>query len=180
MLDSVSEVEDVMREALLGVHQALDVGEQIGSPHSPAHQLAAAPASAQRRQLCAYPTSRPARSTSFFAFPSQANDRINAKSSHMSTARTQSKALTTLSAITHRYMTANGVRLHVAEAGASGPPVLLLHGYPQHWYAWRHVIADLARDHRVYALDLRGAGQSDAPRRAGRGRRRGGRRPGLR
>jgi len=70
---------------------------------------------------------------------------------------------TTLPAITHRYLTANGVRLHVAEAGASGPPVLLLHGYPQHWYAWRHVIAELAADHRVYALDLRGAGQSDAP-----------------
>jgi len=72
---------------------------------------------------------------------------------------------TTLPAITHRYLTANGVRLHVAEAGASGPPVLLLHGYPQHWYAWRHIIADLAADHRVYALDLRGAGRSDAPRR---------------
>lgn len=72
---------------------------------------------------------------------------------------------TTLPAITHRYVTANGVRLHVAEAGASGPPVLLLHGYPQHWYAWRRIIADLAADHRVYALDLRGAGQSDAPRR---------------
>jgi len=72
---------------------------------------------------------------------------------------------TTLPAITHRYLTANGVRLHVAEAGTSGPPVLLLHGYPQHWYAWRHVIAELAAGHRVYALDLRGAGQSDAPRR---------------
>jgi pimeloyl-ACP methyl ester carboxylesterase len=70
---------------------------------------------------------------------------------------------TTLTGITHRFVTANGVHLHVAEAGASGPPVLLLHGYPQHWYAWRHVIADLAADHCVYALDLRGAGQSDAP-----------------
>ena len=79
----------------------------------------------------------------------------------MSTAQTQSKALTTHTAITHRYVTANGVRLHVAEAVASGPPVLLLHGYPQHWYAWRHVIADLARDHRVYALDLRGADLGD-------------------
>jgi pimeloyl-ACP methyl ester carboxylesterase len=72
---------------------------------------------------------------------------------------------TTLPPIIHRYLIANGVRLHVAEAGASGPPVLLLHGYPQHWYAWRHVITDLAADHRVYAVDLRGAGQSDAPRR---------------
>jgi pimeloyl-ACP methyl ester carboxylesterase len=72
---------------------------------------------------------------------------------------------TTLTAITHRYLTANGVHLHVAEAGASRPPVLLLHGHPQHSHAWRHVIADLAGEHRVYALDLRGAGQSDTPRR---------------
>jgi pimeloyl-ACP methyl ester carboxylesterase len=71
---------------------------------------------------------------------------------------------TTLPRITHRYVQANGLRFHVAEAGTHGPPVLLLHGFPQHWYAWRHVIADLAADHRVYALDLRGAGQSDAPR----------------
>jgi len=61
-------------------------------------------------------------------------------------------------------VTVPGARLHVAEAG-DGDPVLLLHTFPQHWYAWRHVIAELAADHRVYALDLRGAGQSDAPRR---------------
>ncbi len=71
----------------------------------------------------------------------------------------------TLAPTTHRYVQAGGLRFHVAEAGTDGPPVLLLHGYPQHWYAWRHVMADLAGDHRVYALDLRGAGQSDAPRR---------------
>lgn len=72
---------------------------------------------------------------------------------------------TTVPELTHRYLHANGVRLHVAEAGTSGPPVLLLHGYPQHAYAWRHVIAGLAGNHRIYALDLRGAGHSDAPRR---------------
>jgi pimeloyl-ACP methyl ester carboxylesterase len=55
---------------------------------------------------------------------------------------------TTLPAITHRYLTANGVRLHVVQAGTSGPPVLLLHGYPQHWQTWRHVITQLAEDHR--------------------------------
>ena len=71
----------------------------------------------------------------------------------------------TLAPTTHRYVQAGGLRFHVAEAGPDGPPVLLLHGYPQHWYAWRHVMADLAGDHRVYALDLRGAGQSDVPRR---------------
>jgi pimeloyl-ACP methyl ester carboxylesterase len=72
---------------------------------------------------------------------------------------------TTLPELADRYLHANGMRLHVAEAGTSGPPVLLLHGYPQHAHAWRHVIADLAGNHRVYALDLRGAGHSDAPRR---------------
>ena len=72
---------------------------------------------------------------------------------------------TTMQEITHHYLIANGVRLHLAQAGTGGPPVLLLHGYPQHWQAWRHVITQLAGDHRVYALDLRGAGQSDAPRR---------------
>lgn len=70
---------------------------------------------------------------------------------------------TTLPGTTHRYVQANGLRVHVVEAGTDGPPVLLLHGFPQHAYAWRHVIADLAADHRVYALDLRGAGQTDAP-----------------
>jgi pimeloyl-ACP methyl ester carboxylesterase len=71
--------------------------------------------------------------------------------------------MTTLPRITHRYVEANRLRFHVAEAGTGGPPVLLLHGFPQHWYAWRHVMADLAADHRVYALDLRGAGLSEAP-----------------
>jgi pimeloyl-ACP methyl ester carboxylesterase len=56
----------------------------------------------------------------------------------------------------------DGVRLHVAEAG-EGPPVVLLHGWPQHWWAWRHLIPRLAEDHRVLAPDLRGWGWSDAP-----------------
>lgn len=66
---------------------------------------------------------------------------------------------------TDHFLTANGLRFHVIETGSDGPAVLLLHGYPQHAYAWRHVMADLATDHRVYALDLRGAGRTDAPRR---------------
>ncbi len=67
--------------------------------------------------------------------------------------------------VTHRFVRANGLRFHLAEAGGHGPAVLLLHGFPQHWYAWRHVMAALAADHRVYAPDLRGAGPCDAPRR---------------
>jgi pimeloyl-ACP methyl ester carboxylesterase len=55
-------------------------------------------------------------------------------------------------------------RWHVATAGEDGnPPVVLLHGWPQHWWIWRRVIEDLARTHRVYAPDLRGFGWSDAP-----------------
>ncbi|MEY9907718.1 pimeloyl-ACP methyl ester carboxylesterase [Catenulispora sp. MAP12-49] len=67
--------------------------------------------------------------------------------------------------ITHRYVTARGARFHVAEAGpADGPPVVLLHGFPQHWYVWRHVLPQLAATHRVLALDLRGCGWSEAPK----------------
>ena len=44
----------------------------------------------------------------------------------------------------HRFIHANGIWIHVAEAGsADAPAVLLLHGWPQHWYMWRRVIGDL-------------------------------------
>lgn len=60
-------------------------------------------------------------------------------------------------------MEANGVRLHVAEMGA-GPLVLLLHGFPETWYAWRHVMPRLAAaGFRAAAPDLRGYGQSSRP-----------------
>ncbi len=64
--------------------------------------------------------------------------------------------------VSHRFVDAKGLRMHVAEAG-SGPPVLMLHGWPQHWYAWRKVIPLLAPQHRVICPDLRGLGWSDAP-----------------
>jgi pimeloyl-ACP methyl ester carboxylesterase len=57
-----------------------------------------------------------------------------------------------------------GVRLHVAEAGDAGaPPLLLVHGWPEHWWAWRDVIPALAQRHRVIAPDLRGFGWSGQP-----------------
>ena len=63
----------------------------------------------------------------------------------------------------HRYVSANGARFHVAEAG-EGPLVLLLHGFPQFWYAWRHQLTALAAaGYRVAAMDLRGYGNSDKP-----------------
>jgi pimeloyl-ACP methyl ester carboxylesterase len=64
--------------------------------------------------------------------------------------------------VEHRFVDLPGLRMHVAEAG-EGPPLLLLHGFPQHWWAWRKVIPELARDYRVICPDLRGAGWTDAP-----------------
>ena len=52
-----------------------------------------------------------------------------------------------------------GLRMHVAEAGnPDAPTVLLLHGFPQHWWEWRKIIPGLAEHYRVVAPDLRGAG----------------------
>ena len=48
--------------------------------------------------------------------------------------------------VEHRFVDAGRLRMHVAEAG-EGDPVLLLHGWPQHWYLWREVIPRLARTH---------------------------------
>ena len=71
-------------------------------------------------------------------------------------------ALPELEGVSHRHVEVAGIRLHVAEAGA-GDPVLLVHGWPQHWWCWRHVIPPLAAERRVICLDLRGFGWSDAP-----------------
>lgn len=66
--------------------------------------------------------------------------------------------------VTHREVDVPGVRLHVAEAGdGDGDPVLLLHGWPQHWWEWRRVIPLLAADHRLIAHDHRGFGWSGTP-----------------
>jgi pimeloyl-ACP methyl ester carboxylesterase len=64
---------------------------------------------------------------------------------------------------THRTVRANGIALHVAEAG-TGPLVLLLHGFPQFWWAFHRQLADLAdAGYRAVAVDLRGFGASDKP-----------------
>jgi pimeloyl-ACP methyl ester carboxylesterase len=63
----------------------------------------------------------------------------------------------------HRDVSANGVRLHAAEAG-EGPLVLLLHGFPQFWWSWRNQLTGLAAAGlRAVAPDLRGYGASDKP-----------------
>ncbi len=66
----------------------------------------------------------------------------------------------------HRTISANGLSFHAVEAGTStAPPVLLLHGFPEFWYAWKHHIQPLVdAGHRVIALDQRGYNLSDRPR----------------
>jgi pimeloyl-ACP methyl ester carboxylesterase len=64
---------------------------------------------------------------------------------------------------THRSVSANGSRFHLVEAG-TGPLILLLHGFPEFWWSWRHQITGLAdAGYRVVAVDLRGYGGSDKP-----------------
>jgi len=65
--------------------------------------------------------------------------------------------------LTHRFVDVNGVKLHIAEQGA-GPLVLLLHGWPESWYSWRHQFGPLAAaGYRVVAPDQRGYARSEQP-----------------
>ena len=66
--------------------------------------------------------------------------------------------------IRHGYATVNGVRLHYAETG-SGELVLLLHGFPEYWYSWRHQLEALGKHFHVVAPDMRGYNLSDKPAR---------------
>lgn len=61
-----------------------------------------------------------------------------------------------------RFVNAGGLRMH-AVVGGSGPPLLLVHGWPQSWYQWRLVMPALARDFTVIAVDQRGIGLTDKP-----------------
>jgi pimeloyl-ACP methyl ester carboxylesterase len=62
--------------------------------------------------------------------------------------------------VIHQYPTINGIRYHYAETG-SGPLVILLHGFPELWYSWRHQLAALAKaGYHAVAPDLRGFGES--------------------
>jgi len=64
---------------------------------------------------------------------------------------------------TQRIIECNGIRLNIAEQG-EGPLVLLVHGFPESWFSWRHQIEALAAaGFRVVAPDMRGYGNSDAP-----------------
>jgi pimeloyl-ACP methyl ester carboxylesterase len=63
---------------------------------------------------------------------------------------------------TSRYVDIGALRLH-AVIGGDGPPLLLVHGWPQTWYAWRMLMPTLAQDFQVVAVDQRGIGLSDKP-----------------
>jgi pimeloyl-ACP methyl ester carboxylesterase len=63
---------------------------------------------------------------------------------------------------TDRYIDTPGLRQH-AVAGGNGPPLLLVHGWPQTWYAWRLLMPALARDFQVVAVDQRGSGLTAKP-----------------
>ena len=66
----------------------------------------------------------------------------------------------TLSGVTHHRIAVNGVELHYVAAGTSGSPILLVHGFPETWWTFHKVIPLLATDYRVFAVDLRGFGDS--------------------
>lgn len=65
--------------------------------------------------------------------------------------------------IEHAYATNNGVRIHYAALG-QGPLVVMIHGFPDFWYTWRHQMAALAGNYRVVAIDQRGYNLSDKPK----------------
>lgn len=62
----------------------------------------------------------------------------------------------------HKSLVSNGIQLHYVTQG-EGPLMLMLHGFPEFWYSWRHQIPEFARDHKVVAIDLRGYNESDKP-----------------
>jgi len=65
--------------------------------------------------------------------------------------------------ITHRTVKTNGINMHIAECG-EGPLVLMVHGFPELWYSWRHQLPALAEaGYRAVAMDVRGYGGTDAP-----------------
>lgn len=68
--------------------------------------------------------------------------------------------------MTHRFVETNGIRMHIAEAG-QGPLVVLLHGFPECWYTWRHQFTVLVEaGYHVVAPDQRGYGQTGSSREA--------------
>src|SRR4051794_30019589 len=61
--------------------------------------------------------------------------------------------------VEHHWVDVDGLLMHYAQAG-QGEPLVLLHGWPQHWWCWRHVIGALEERYRVICPDVRGMGWS--------------------
>jgi pimeloyl-ACP methyl ester carboxylesterase len=68
-------------------------------------------------------------------------------------------------AIQHGFADVGDIRLHYAECGTGDDLVILLHGFPECWYSWRHQLPVLGQRYRVIAPDMRGYNLSDKPAR---------------
>jgi pimeloyl-ACP methyl ester carboxylesterase len=74
-----------------------------------------------------------------------------------------SEALVDIGSIQHGYAQVGGVRLHYAQCGSGERLVILLHGFPECWYSWRHQLKALGEHYTVVAPDMRGYNLSDKP-----------------
>src|SRR5262249_43793713 len=86
--------------------------------------------------------------------------RVDRQAVDWRTDMTTTPAGPTLPEITHHRAEVNGTSLHYAAAGTSGSPILLVHGFPETWWAFHKLIPLLAANHHVFAVDLRGFGDS--------------------
>src|SRR5215831_4438457 len=66
----------------------------------------------------------------------------------------------TFDGVDHHRAHVNGAELHYISSGAKGSPVLLVHGFPETWWTFHKLIRLLSEHHRVFAVDLRGFGDS--------------------
>lgn len=98
-----------------------------------------------------------------FSAPAGAHDIANAAPARVAPSLVTDAALVrTLPGFAEGHADVNGVRLHYV-AGGSGAPVVLLPGWPETWWAFHKIMPELARHHRVIAVDLRGMGESGKP-----------------
>ncbi len=63
--------------------------------------------------------------------------------------------------LTHHRAPINGIQMHWVEAGAGHETIVFLHGFPEHWYSWRHQLAEFSQAYRVVAPDLRGYNETE-------------------
>ncbi|MDA0814588.1 MAG: alpha/beta hydrolase [Verrucomicrobia bacterium] len=75
----------------------------------------------------------------------------------ISAANAEDEELDVLERVTHGYTQSGGVKM------GAGEPIIMIHGFPDYWYTWRHQMADLSKDYQVVAIDQRGYNESDKP-----------------